>query len=692
MTVWEISFAPQISWTLIGAGAGIAALLTLYSIFQRLPGALLRGAALALVLLILANPSLLEEQRDPLPDIVAVVVDRSASQTMDGRADVTNQVAAALKDKLGRFEDLDVRTMQVDSSAGEGTNLFAAVDRALKDTPRAQIAGVLLITDGEVHDAPPDTQDLGFDAPVHVLITGRKDEKDRKLTIEKAPRFGIVGESVTIAARVDDFGGTKSGPSLVTLSVRVDGKPVTTRRILTGIPQDIDINITHGGQNVIELSVEAADDELTLVNNSAVIVTNGIRDRLRVLLVSGEPHAGERTWRDLLKADPSVDLVHFTILRPPEKQDGTPINELSLIPFPTRELFSTKLDDFDLVIFDRYKLRNVLPMMYLGNIARFVEKGGALLTATGPSFATPFSLFRSPLSAVLPSQPTGDIIIRGFKPTLTLAGHRHPVTAGLPGAGRTLAAEPTWGRWFRLIDTRQVSGEALMAGPDGRPLLVLDRVEKGRVAQLMSDHAWLWKRGFEGGGPQGELLRRLAHWLMKEPDLEEEVLSAAISSSGMQITRRTMADTVDAVTVTAPSGATQSVTLAPAGEGLWTATIPVSEMGLYTLKDTTLNAVATAGPLNPKEFMDVRATEALLAPVMAATGGGAFWVREGANAVPDFRRVGRARNRAGRNWAGLVKNERSLVRAVSQTALLKPLIALLLLLGALLMGWRREAR
>ena len=109
-------------------------------------------------------------------------------------------------------------------------------------------------------------------------------------------------------------------------------------------------------------------------NNRAIAVIEGIRDRLRVLLVSGEPHPGERTWRNLLKADASVDLVHFTILRPPEKQDGTPIKELALIAFPTRELFVDKLDQFDLIIFDRYRRQAVLPMAYLHNVADYVPR------------------------------------------------------------------------------------------------------------------------------------------------------------------------------------------------------------------------------------------------------------------------------------------------------------------------------
>ena len=165
-------------------------------------------------------------------------------------------------------------------------------------------------------------------------------------------------------------------------------------------------------------------------------------------MVSGQPYPGLRVWRNLLKADPAVDLVHFTILRPPEKQDGTPIRELALIAFPSRELFEVKLKEFDLIIFDNYSRRGLLPLIYLENIARYVEEGGALLEAAGPQFAEPLSLYRTPLARVLPGRPTGETFERGFRPVVTEAGQRHPVTAGLAAA----SGEPDWGRWFRQLD------------------------------------------------------------------------------------------------------------------------------------------------------------------------------------------------------------------------------------------------
>ena len=198
-----------------------------------------------------------------------------------------------------------------------------------------------------------------------------------------------------------------------------------------------------------------------------------------MLLVSGEPHAGERTWRNLLKSDAAVDLVHFTILRPPEKQDGTPINELSLIAFPTRELFSEKIDQFDLIIFDRYQHRGVLPILYFDNIARYVRDGGALLVAAGPDYANDGSLYDTPLSPVLPVAPTGKIIEEPYFPRVTDVGKRHPVTRDLDGSSFD---PPHWGRWFRLIDVEKPQGEVVMKGAEDKPLLVLNREGKGRVA------------------------------------------------------------------------------------------------------------------------------------------------------------------------------------------------------------------
>ena len=341
-----------------------------------------------------------------------------------------------------------------------------------------------------------------------------------------------------------------------------------------GLEQGIEIPITRAGPTVVEMTADTLPGEVSTLNNRAVVEINGVRDRLRVLLVSGEPHAGERTWRRLLKSDPAVDLVHFTILRPPEKDDLTPLNELALIAFPVRELFQVKIREFDLIILDRFQNRGILLPHYLRNIADYVREGGALLVSVGPEFSGPTSVALSPLGGVLPAWPaSADAVVEGaFRPQVTPLGTRHPVTAGL--AGWRAQGEPGWGPWYRRIEPGEPHGAALLGGPGGEPLLLLDHVGEGRVALLLSDQIWLWSRGHQGGGPQAELLRRVAHWLMKEPELEENALTARADHGSLAIERRSTEEGPPGeVTVTDPEGRAQKLTLAPTrpgrGSGRW---------------------------------------------------------------------------------------------------------------------------
>lgn len=695
MASWDIIFEPSVppALILVLAVAGIAVLL--YSAYRRARGAPWRAAALAITLIALVNPTMRQEDRQSVPDVAAIVVDRSDSMNIGARPQEAQAALARVEADLKSIKGIDTRIVYVEGGSegadesGEGTRVFTALEQALSDVPRERVAGAIIITDGEVHDTPKNAKALGFDAPVHSLIVGRKNEKDRRLSILEAPRFGIVDEPMKLAFRVDDTGAEGETKTEAPVTISVDGKEMMTTDVVIGEKTEITLSLKHGGPNVIEIDAAPGTDELTLLNNRAVVVANGIRDRLRVLLVSGEPHPGERTWRNLLKADPSVDLVHFTILRPPEKQDNTPINELSLIAFPTRELFVDKLDEFDLIIFDRFKRQGILPLEYLSNIARYVEDGGAVLDAAGPAFASPYSLYRTPLAAVLPAQPTGDVTLGGFKPEVTETGRKHPVTADLPGAD---GPSPTWGRWFRVIDSKVDRGEVLMSAPGGRPLMVLDHAGKGRVAQLLSDQIWLWSRGYEGGGPQAELLRRLAHWLMKEPDLEEENLAASMEGATLAVKRRTMADATPSAEVTLPSGKVVELPLEKTAPGRFEGRMSAKELGLYRVAQDGLNAVTAAGPLNPKEFADVRATDAILQPIANATGGGTYWVGENAVYTPQVRGVRPDHDAAGDNWIGLKRNDQYLVNAVRQVPLLSGLIALVLILGALALAWRREGR
>ncbi len=684
-----ISFSPLVPAAVVWTAAAVAFALALLGAFGRSRGAIARTVALALFVLALANPSITREDRDPLTSIAVVVVDKSPSQEFGNRAQQTEAARAALAERLGRIPNMEVRFVEAGEADGEtdGTRLFAALSAALADVPHDRVAGVIFITDGRVHDVPSEAAALGFAAPVHGLITGRKDERDRRVVLVTAPRFGIVGQTQAITFRVEDQ-GAPPGPAQVT--VRRDGEQIETRNVRVGANVSINVQISHAGPNIVEIEAAPLDNELTQVNNRAVVSIDGVRDKLRVLLVSGEPHAGERTWRNLLKSDASVDLVHFTILRPPEKQDGTPINELSLIAFPTRELFQQKINEFQLIIFDRYARQGVLPIIYFDNIARYVRQGGAVLVAAGPDYASQTSIWRTPLDAILPAEPSGRMTDVPFRAALTDLGKRHPVTRGLEGADES---PPHWSRWFRLVDARPSKGMAVMHGPDNKPLLLLSREGDGRVALLLSDHIWLWARGYEGGGPHIDLLRRLSHWLMKQPDLEEEALRLMVRGRDLTVQRQTMSDTVGEITLTTPSGKTRSVTLSQAEPGVWRSTLEANELGLWRATDGTLTALANVGPANPREFAEVTSTTGVLSPLANATGGDVVRIEDGSGVhLPRIVAVRSSDTFKGDDWLGLRMRESSVVRGIGVLPVFAGLIGLLLLIGSLAATWMREGR
>ncbi|HKM88325.1 MAG TPA: hypothetical protein VJX48_06950 [Xanthobacteraceae bacterium] len=684
-----VAFAPLVAAQVLWAAVAAAFILSLLLLVSRSRGAVVRALALALIVLALANPSLTREDRDPLSSVAVVVVDKSPSQNFGDRTRQTEAARAAIVGRLSRITGLDVRVVEAGQSDGEtdGTRLFTALGSALADVPADRVAGAIMITDGRVHDVPADPGALGFAAPVHALITGSKDERDRRVALVAAPRFGIVGQSQTIAYRVEDQGADRTTAQV---TVRRDGAVIETRTVAVGTLQQADIPIPHAGANIVEIEAAPLKDELTTVNNRAVVTIDGVRDKLRVLLVSGEPTAGERTWRNLLKSDASVDLVHFTILRPPEKQDGTPINELSLIAFPTRELFQQKIGEFQLIIFDRYARQGVLPIIYFDNITRYVRDGGAVLVAAGPDYASPTSIWRTPLDAILPAEPSGNVTERGFRARLTELGKRHPVTRDLEGSD---SDPPHWSRWFRLVDTKGGTGTAVMHGPDNKPLLVLSREGAGRVALLLSDQLWLWARGFEGGGPHLDLLRRLSHWLMKEPDLEEEALRLTATGHELLVRRQTMAEDVSDVTLTSPSGSTRTLKLAPVEPGVWQGGIPANELGLWRATDDKLNALVSIGPANPREFAEVTSTTDVLEPLAAATGGDSRRLDNGSGvSVPRVLAVRSGNTYTGDDWIGLKMRDASVVRGIGVLPVFAGFLGLLLLLGSLTGTWAREGR
>jgi hypothetical protein len=682
-----LRFNPTVPlWVLGVLGALVLAALG-PALWRRARGSLWRALAFAVLLLWLAGPRLVQETREGLSDIGLMVVDDTASMHIGNRVALRDAAAASIQAQSAKLPDFELRTVHVPESGHDGTKLFAAIDRALGEIPRSRLSGIIALTDGEVHDIPKTAPA----APLHVLIPAKGEETDRRLRVIEAPAYGLVGKSVTLKVAIEDLGVAHPADS-AGLTVRRDGQLVQVESVPIGREVPITIPITRAGPTIVELQGEKLPGAVSDLNNRAVVQINGVRDRLRVLLVSGEPNMGERTWRRLLKSDPSVDLVHFTILRPPEKDDMTPLNELSLIAFPMRELFQEKINEFDLIILDRFQNRGLLPSVYLRNIADYVRNGGALLMTVGPEFVGPTSLADSPLGSILPARPAGEdsaVVDGSFTPEITPLGTRQPVTEDLPGWKPN--GPPSWGPWFRRIAPADAQGEALMDGPDGEPLLLLNRVGQGRVAMLLSDQIWLWSRGYHGGGPQAELLRRIAHWLMKEPELEENALTARIDQGQLQIDRRSIeAAPPPELTVTDPNGKTQRVTPNQVGPGRATASLPATVPGVWQVTDGTRTAYAAAALDNPLEFADLRATATHLSHIVNASDGSTHWLDPAG--APELRMVERGEDSSGFDWIGMRRNHDHLVTGISAIPLLPPWLALPLILGLAVIAWRRESQ
>ncbi|MEO1292403.1 MAG: hypothetical protein AAFV62_06175 [Pseudomonadota bacterium] len=701
-SISEIVFRPLLPETILWALALLGIALLLLGLLRGLRGTWLRLGALLALAVALLDPALVRENREPRPDIAVLVIDESASQTIRDRAEVTRTTAEALEERMTALADtgLEFRTVRVRDDEAEGTRLLDGVEAAVADLPRDQISGVVLVTDGAISDAdlPVSVLDGEGAPPLHLLLTGEEGEFDRRLIVETAPAFGLVGDRVDVRFRIEQTGDAPAALPGSRVEVLVDGEVMGTAVVDLGRSLELPVPIDHAGGNVVEIRAEQLEGELTARNNTVALTINGVRDRLRVLLISGEPHAGERTWRNLLKSDPSVDLVHFTILRPPGKTlRGVTNDELSLIPFPTYELFEEKIDEFDLIVFDRYRRWNVLETRYIQNIADFVGDGGAVLISSGPAFASAQSMYNTPLQDVLPVEPTGDVLERPYRPRLSELGTRHPVTRSLEGRNADVDTAPEWGRWFRLIDVRPLQGDVVMTGTGDRPLLVLDRVGEGRVAMIASDHPWLWARGYDGGGPQSELLRRMAHWLMKEPELEEEALTATPAPDGFLLTRRSLIPGEKTVTATGPDGSEMTVTLQESEPGVWRGAVESSVLGVHRIADAegsaiddeALSTVAVVGPPNPAEFVNPISTAEPLAPRVEASGGAALRLAEG---IPAIRRTATNRSASGSDWIGLQRRGAYAVRGVT-LASLAPSWLLFALAGLLaIAAWRVEGR
>ncbi|WP_033068128.1 hypothetical protein [Thalassospira australica] len=660
----------------------------LFTIFK-LRGTVWRAVVMVLVLLTLLAPQFTDRESEKLSDIVLVLVDRSASQRIADRPAQTDMAIEELRNTFADNPSVELRFEDVSGEAD--TRMFAVLDRLLGGLPRERLGGVMMITDGQVHDVP---NSLDLDAPLHVLISGGRDERDRRLVIRQSADYGIVGKNADFMIEAIDPQLAQGTPIPVQMLLE-DG--TESNLILPANEQQrVTIPVPHAGSVLAELRMDTLADETDKANNRLILETTGVRDRLRVLLLSGEPHPGERAWRNLLRADPGVDLVHFTILRPPEKGDDTPINELALIPFPIRDLFEVRLRQFDLIIFDRYQMRGVLPPHYLEKVVDFVRWGGAALVVAGPEYVGIDGLSSTALNDLMPAVPTGRVVEQPFVPRVNQAGRLHPVTTAIAGSPST---PPKWGHWYRQIETRVSDPDAmtLLTGVDDMPLLTMQRVEEGRVAMLSSDQMWLWQRGHDGGGPVAELLRRLSHWLMKEPALDENTVRTERSPDGDSLIlnwRKIGAPPETASVINPETGQQINAPFEQLPDQTWQATVPISTRGLIRVRvrdqdNHSQSALHVDRDVLTAETQNTNSTPDLLSSLVDHNNGYIGRIEDG---LPDFRHVPKDRVWHGSNWAGFVETN-SLKTVIGGITSLLPIPLIALLVGAIcLLGWRIESK
>ena len=676
----SLNFYPLININFLIALMILSLIVIFIGFKLKAPGNIFRAILLFLIILSISNPTIISENRENIPDTVAVVLDLSPSQNINNRKDIAQKTYNNIKNELEKINNLDVRLKTINGE--RGSKIFEPLNSMIGDVPAERLAGAIIITDGQISDTPTLLDNFNFKSPINVLLTGNKEEKDRRLIIESSPRFGIVGEEINIDIKVEDI--SASNPNAL-VSINMNDEIEQSRSIPIGEIVTITMPLERAGITSLNIEVEAGKEELTLQNNKAVVEINAIRERLKVMLVSGEPNMGLRSWRNLLNSDPSVDLIHFTILRPPNKQDLTPVGELSLIPFPSRELFQANLNDFDLIIFDQYHLRGILPQFYLKNVVEYVVNGGALLDASGPSYAGPYSLSLSPLQNILPTEPTGDVVLQEFIPIMTDYGERHPVTADLKDN-----TSNNWGPWYRMVEGITVAGDVLLEGPESRPLLVLNRVGQGRVAQILSDQSWVWTKPGSNKGPQADLLRRLVHWLMKEPELEENELSARMDDNTILITKNSLILDNKPIISISPDNTKTEIILEDIGKGKQIGKILSPQEGIWKFSSGNSKISLIVGNSNSSEYLDVRTTDNIVKPIVEFTSGSINWVNN--ENLPKIRHLPKSKIAENNKHIKLVKNEKYFVKSLQQSTLTPWYLVLILSLILLFLSWYRETK
>lgn len=563
------------------------------SFYRKIPGTTLRSGAAAAVFAALANPQAIDEEKRVLPRVIPVFMDESAS--LGSRGSYVKETFSLLESQLSALGPVTLRQVSFGndemSASKPGTHLAQTMQMTLNTIPEDEMGAVFIVSDGIVADIN-NIAGKNINAPVHALIVGEEGEEDFYLDVISAPSIGIVGEEQNIEFSVVDGKSSDLHTATASVSIFYNGQKVRTNTIPVNDPQNIVLSEIYPdglqlGPNLIDIHIEGIEtganrtpEEVSYENNRITIITEGISDRENWLLFTGEPGPGTRLWRNMLTSGASNRLLHFSYLRPLDKEDMTPLRDLATTVLPVVEVFEQKLSEQDVVIFDNYTFNGVIPASYFTHLNRYVEEGGSLIIVGADTLTSPASIAKTTLSEIMPLLPLEDALVytNGFVPAVTEDGLRHRIT------GDIVESSPpeTWGPWYMLAQTvARPEATVLLEDGAGTPLLAIQTVGKGRVAMLGSNQATVWAAGHKGGGPAVDLYENLAGWLIRNPKFDDENLRLVEKGGQIAVELRTMKDTVDPVRITKPSGETFDVLPELSTPGVYTFQFPVHEKGGY---------------------------------------------------------------------------------------------------------------
>ena len=712
----EFTFQPNIPFIHIVIISIIFFAILIFSLINKTSGVLCRIISFLIIIFIILEPSYKIENRNIETDVVTIFIDKTESQVITDRVKKTELVYNQLLDKLKEISNLkileitlkdnkvikrfgtydDLINNRVSKEINLRTKLFLTdifyhLNRNINQISSKKISTVFILTDGQIHDLKKNTNFEKINSPIYYILNGEKKINDKKVSVISYPEFGYVNEKISLDIKTEDFNSFNNDE--INLYIQNGNSPKKTFKIKNNTIKTFEIKLEKSGENFVKIFIDSDLNEISKSNNYKLLKINGIRKKLRVLLVSGEPYMGTRVWRNFLKSDPSVDLIHMTVLRTPEKNDNTPKEELSLIPFPTRELFEEKLYNFELIIFDNFKGKNVLSPLYFENILNFVDQGGAVLEITGPSYNSRESLFRTALGKILPGAPTGNVLRGEFKPNLSDIGKIHPITKSLFNEFKD------YGKWYEMNKISDINDRALtlLLGIDKNPLLTINRINNGRIAQIYSHNLWLWtKTNNNNGGPYNLLIKNLAHWLMKEPTLEENKLTATINEKDIIINKRFFSTPQKEdlkFSIIDPDGKKISKILKKSIDNEYSYNFRFKKKGVFIISDGNIVINISTDNFKKLEYENLNLTdEIILNNSISTYKTKPIWIDK-KNKLPEIRTSHKLdKDISKENFLYVLKKNNFVVDGINTKKIVPLEISILCLAFFLIMSWKKESQ